>query len=69
MKHIQPNFEGTSIQRYELSHGIVREVRNGCEYVMLTDISTFEAACAEDARRHAAMVRMQAQEEAYGGGQ
>ena len=56
MEHIQQGFEGSSIQRYELKCGIVRYVRNGCEYVTLADPAKLEAVRqeerkAEEARR------------------
>ena len=53
MKHIQEKFEGTSIQEWEISHGIVRQVRGGCEYVFVGDRQKFEAACEVDRLRHA----------------
>ena len=53
MNHIQNKFEGTTLQKWELDHGIVRVVRGGCEYVMVADPDKFAAACAEDDIRHA----------------
>ena len=38
---IQEHFEGSSIQKWELDHGIVRVVRDGCEYVVCTNWQRF----------------------------
>ena len=74
MKHIQEGFEGRSIQRYELKCGILRYVRNGCEYVYLADPAKFEAVRqeerkAEEARRREQRAQQIAeqQEQAYYG--
>ena len=68
MKHIQEGFEGTSIERWEIEHGIRRYVKDGCEYVVLEDKDKYDAACADDARRYIRQRMMEAQEQAYGGG-
>ena len=65
MKHVQHKYEGSTIQEWELSHGIVRQVRGGCEYVCVGDMHKFESACEADRQRHArqAMLWAAAQEE------
>ena len=63
MKHIQNKFEGTTLQKWELDHGIVRVVRGGCEYVMVADPAKFAAACAEDDVKYARLKMKWAAEE------
>lgn len=65
MKHVQYKYEGSSIQEWELSHGIVRQMRGGCEYVLVGDVKKFESACETDRLRHArqAMLWAAAQEQ------
>lgn len=53
MAHIQPEFEGTTLQKWELDHGIARVVRGGCEYVLLTrPLAAFDAQCAREDAEH-----------------
>lgn len=49
--HIQDNFEGTSIHRYEIDHGIVRYVKGDCEYVVCKDWDGFQRKAEEERQR------------------
>lgn len=62
-EHIQDNFEGTSIQKWELDHGIARIVKNGCEYVVCVDWDGFLRK-AEDERQRARREFIAEQQEA-----
>lgn len=65
MNHIQLNFEGTSVQRWEQEHGFERVIRNGCEYVVCKDWEAF-LKMEEEERARARMEYIgQMQEEAY----
>lgn len=68
MEHVQQEFEGSTIQEWELNHGIARRVVNGVEYVVCTNWNGFNAKCEEDQKRYRTQRMMQAQEEAYMGG-
>ena len=48
MASLQLNYEGSSIQKWDLEHGIVREIRNGCEYVICTDLEMMVRKCDEE---------------------
>lgn len=63
MTHIQGNFEGSALERWEQSHGIIRKVVNGCEYVALDDRQKFDAACNADRQTHFREMMMRASEE------
>ena len=63
MNHIQNKFEGTTLQKWELDHGIVRVVRGGCEYVMVADPAKFAAACEQDDVNYARLKMKWAAEE------
>lgn len=68
MEHIQQNFEGTSLQAWELAHGIVRVVRGGCEYVVCTNFDRFNELCAKEKAERQAQMIAEAQAAAYLGG-
>ena len=68
MAHIQKDFEGGSIQAWELAHGVVRVIRGGCEYVMCTDLDKFNAKCEAEKHERRAQMIAEAQAEAYLGG-
>lgn len=68
MEHIQQEFEGSEIQRWELDHGVVRVVRGGCEYVLCTSMEKFAAKCEADKRERRGQMIADAQEAAYLGG-
>lgn len=64
----QLNYEGSSIQAWDIAHGIRREIRNGCEYVICDDLQRMEAICK--AEREADFKRKiveQQYESAFGG--
>ena len=63
---IQQNFEGSSVEKWELDHGIVREVRDGVEYVRCVDWNMFQRKCEEDHKAALQAKIMEAQAEAYG---
>ena len=65
MKHIQDKFEGSSLQAWEIDHGIVRVVRGGCEYVILADRAKFDAANERERMRHARSSMMRAAEDDF----
>ena len=65
MNHLQSDFEGTSIERWEIDHGIERFVKNGCEYVWIANPGKYRAACEEDDRRNRRQYMMEGQEQAY----
>ena len=65
MEHTQQNFEGTSIQRWELDHGIVRVVREGCEYVVCTDWQRFNEQLEAEKRARMREYIAERQAEAY----
>lgn len=65
MQHIQETIEGTSLQAWELNHGVVRIVRNGCEYVICTDFDAFQAKCEADKRERRGQLIAEAQAAAY----
>ena len=69
MNHIQNKFEGSRIHTWEIEHGIVRYVSNGCEYVRIADIDKFNATCAKEDKRHKRQYMMEMQERAYMGGE
>lgn len=69
MDHIQTDFEGTSIQRWELEHGIARVVRGDCEYVSCANFQRFQEQCAEEKRRERQEYIAAQQAEAYLGGE
>lgn len=69
MEHIQQNFEGSSIQQWELDHGIVRIVRGGCEYVVCKDFKKFQEQCEAEKRRERMEYIAEQQAEAYLGGE
>lgn len=62
-RHIQDDFEGTSIHKWELDHGIVRYVKGGCEYVVCMDWDEFQRK-AEDERQRARREFIAEQQEA-----
>lgn len=68
MEHIQQGFEGTSIQRWELEHGIGRVVRGGCEYVICTDFQRFQQQMEDERRQRLRAYIADRQAEAYLGG-
>ncbi len=68
MAHIQKDFEGGSIQAWELAHGIVRVIRGGCEYVVCADLDKFNAQCDAEKRERRGQMIAEAQAEAYFGG-
>ena len=65
MEHTQQDFEGTSIQRWELDHGIVRVVREGCEYVVCTDWQRFNEQLEAEKRARMREYIAERQAEAY----
>lgn len=62
-KHIQKDFEGSRIHKWELNHGIVRIIKDGCEYVTLVDPGKFAAACEQDDVNYARLKMKWAAEE------
>ena len=67
MEHIQKDYEGSAIERWEKEHYIVRVVRNGCEYVICTDFKKFQEKCAEEKRLERMEYIAAQQAEAYMG--
>lgn len=59
MPHIQENFEGTHMQKWELDHKIVRMVHSGCEYVVCLDLDGFNAACEKEVRERKERERLE----------
>ena len=49
--HIQEGYEGSSIERWEVEHGITRVVRGGCEYVICRDWELFKRKNEEERAR------------------
>lgn len=51
----QFGYEGSSIQAWDIAHGIRREIKGGCEYVICDDLPRMIAICnaerEEDFRR------------------
>lgn len=68
MASLQFQYEGSSIQAWDIAHGLRREVRNGCEYVICDDLTRMIAICnaerEEDFRRK---IVEQQYENAFGG--
>lgn len=69
MEHIQKDFEGSSIQQWELDHGITRVVKDECEYVVCTNFQRFVQQCEEEKRRERQEYIAAQQAEAYLGGE
>lgn len=65
MAHIQQDFDGSSIQKWELDHGVVRKVINGCEYVICPNFARFQAKCEADKRERLGQRIAEAQAAAY----
>jgi len=69
MKYIQKGYEGSSIQQWDLAHGIVRVVRDGCEYVRCRDLPGLIEQCkAEEEERRRRRIAEE-QYNAYFGGE
>ena len=68
MEHIQQDFEGTTIQRWEHEHNIARVVRGGCEYVVCTNWGEFQRKCEEEKQRARREYIAEQQAAAYLGG-
>lgn len=51
------------IKTWELAHGIVRQTRNGVEYVVLVDPALLARKCAEDEARYKRAADLQALED------
>ena len=67
MEHIQKGFEGSSIQAWELDHGIARYVSGGCEYVVCTNWDEFQRKQEEERARARREYIADQQEAAYMG--
>ena len=65
MQHVQYGYEGSSIQRWDLEHGIVSVVRDGVEYRSCVDWQRFQEKCEQDAERHFKQRVAEQQEKAY----
>lgn len=65
MEHIQKDFEGSSVQRWEQNHHIVRVVDRGCEYVLCTNWEGFQQICEDERNRRKREYIADQQERAY----
>lgn len=54
--------ELSAIRKWEIEHGVIRENRNGCEYVMLVNPALMARRCAEDDARYKRAAELQALE-------
>lgn len=52
----------SAIRKWEIEHGVVRESRDGCEYVMLVNPALMARRCAEDDARYKRASELQALE-------
>ena len=68
MEHIQQDFEGSSIELWEVNHGIKRVIRGGCEYVVCENWERFQQQMADEKARARREYIAQQQAEAYMGG-
>lgn len=68
MTHIQQDFEGSHLQKWEHDHGIFRYVRGGCEYVRCADFDRFNAQIDREKTAWKKQRIVDAQAEAYFGG-
>lgn len=52
-----------AIRKWELDHGIIRQTRDGVEYVVLVDQALMARKCAEDEARYKRAAYLQALED------
>lgn len=55
--------EMCAIRKWELEHGIIRQTREGVEYVVLVDPALLARKCAEDDARYKRAADLQALED------
>lgn len=51
-----------AIRKWEIEHGVIREKRDGCEYVILVNPALMARRCAEDEARYKRAAELQALE-------
>lgn len=54
--------ELSAIRKWEIEHGVIRENRNGYEYVILVNPALMARRCAEDNARYKRAAELQALE-------
>lgn len=65
MEHIQQQFAGSSIEAWEIAHGISRVVRGECEYVVCRDWDAFNRSIEQERERARREYIAERQAEAY----